>query len=420
MASTAPTVESGPLLTADGTPLKVSLEKSLRQSKIRAMLLVLPPLAFLVFVFVIPIGSMLTRSVDDNLINDVMPRTLAAFETWDKVSEPDESMYLAFFEDLKEAEKTEIGKVSVRMNYAKPGWRSLVKRTARRIKKMEPPYKEAFIQADERWTDQEFWLSLGVMKDRTTMGYYLNAVDRTYDFDKNIIHQAEERKVYNLLWWRTILVSFIVTIACLILAYPVSYLLATLPMRISNLLMICVLMPFWTSLLVRIVAWMIMLQQNGVVNDSLVAAGILADENRLEMMYNFNGTIIVMTQILLPFMILPIFSVMKTIPPSYMKAAQNLGATPTLAFIRVYMPQTIPGVGAGCILVFIVAIGYYITPELVGGKDGRLIGNMVAYHMQRSLNWGLAAAMGTILLIMILLLYWVYDKIVGIDNMKMG
>jgi putative spermidine/putrescine transport system permease protein len=148
--------------------------------------------------------------------------------------------------------------------------------------------------------------------------------------------------------------------------------------------MICVLMPFWTSLLVRIVAWMIMLQQNGVVNDTLVAAGILSDENRLAMMYNFNGTVIVMTQILLPFMILPIFSVMKTIPPSYMKAAQNLGATPTLAFIRVYMPQTIPGIGAGCILVFIVAIGYYITPELVGGKDGRLIGNMVAYHMHRN------------------------------------
>ena len=162
-----------------------------------------------------------------------------------------------------------------------------------------------------------------------------------------------------------------------------------------------------------------MLQQNGVVNDTLVALG-LDDENRLAMMYNFNGTIIVMTQILLPFMILPIYSVMKTIPPSYMKAAQNLGATPTLAFIRVYMPQTIPGVGAGCILVFIVAIGYYITPELVGGKDGRLIGNMVAYHMQRSLNWGLAAAMGTTLLVMILILYWVYDKIVGIDNMKMG
>ena len=418
--SASPGTIEGPLLTADGVPLKESLQKSLRQARMRAVLLVAPPLLFLIFVFVIPIGNMLTRSVDDTLINNVLPRTFEAFEAWDKQSEPPEALFDAMYKDLTEAEKIDIGKASVRMNYAEPGWRSLVKRTARRLKRMEPPYKEAFVKVDERWADTTHWLSLGVMKDRVTFGYYLNAVDLDYDFDKNIIRQDENRRVYNLLWWRTILVSILVTVACLILAYPVSYLLATLPMRISNLLMICVLMPFWTSLLVRIVAWMIMLQQNGVVNDTLVWSGLLDDENRLAMMYNFNGTVIVMTQILLPFMILPIFSVMKTIPPSYMKAAQNLGATPTLAFIRVYMPQTIPGVGAGCILVFIVAIGYYITPELVGGKDGRLIGNMVAYHMQRSLNWGLAAAMGTILLVLILILYWIYDWIVGIDNMKMG
>jgi putative spermidine/putrescine transport system permease protein len=419
MSATPGTVE-GPLLTADGVPLKESLQKSLRQARLRAVLLVAPPLLFLIFLFVIPIGDMLTRSVEDWEINRVLPRTFEAFEAWDKQSDPPEALFEAMYLDLKEAEKIDIGKSSVRMNYAEPGWRSLVKITARRIKRIEPPYKEAFIEIDDRWAEKTYWRSLGIMKDPITFGYYLNALDLDYDYDKNIIRQEEERRVYNLLWWRTILVSIIVTVACLVLAYPVSYLLATLPMRFSNLLMICVLMPFWTSLLVRIVAWMIMLQQNGVVNDTLVASGILDDDNRLAMMYNFNGTVIVMTQILLPFMILPIFSVMKTIPPSYMKAAQNLGATPTLAFIRVYMPQTVPGVGAGCILVFIVAIGYYITPELVGGKDGRLIGNMVAYHMQRSLNWGLAAAMGTILLFVILLLYWIYDKIVGIDNMKMG
>ena len=417
--SSAPATETGPLLTADGIPLKVSLQKSLRQSKLRAISLVAPPLIFLIVLFILPIGDMLLRSVDDNLINNVLPTTFEEFEDWDK-SEPTEALFAAMHTDLSNAAKTDRGKASVRMNYAKPGWRSLIKRTSRKLNKLEAPYKDSFIALDDRWADKEFWLSLGIMKDRTTYGYFWNAIDKTYDYDKNVVDVDEKRKVYNLLWWRTILVSFIVTIACLILSYPVAYLLATLPMRISNLLMICVLMPFWTSLLVRIVAWMIMLQQNGVVNDSLVSLGILAEDNRLEMMYNFNGTVIVMTQILLPFMILPIYSVMKSIPPSYMKAAQNLGATPTMAFVRVYMPQTIPGVGAGCILVFIVAIGYYITPELVGGKDGRLIGNMVAYHMQRSLNWGLAAAMGTILLFVILMLYWTYDKIIGIDNMKMG
>ena len=419
--TTAQTTPGGPILTADGIPLKDSLQKSLRLSKLRAMFLVGGPLLFLIFLFIIPIGSMLLRSIDDSLINRVLPTTLETFESWDKTSEPPEALYAAIVKDIVAAERTDIGKVSTRMNYAKPGWKSLMKRTARKANKLKgPDYKADLIKLDKRWADNEFWLSLGIMKDKTTFGYFLNAVDKTYDFDKNIISVDEQRKVYNLLWQRTLMVSFIVTIACLLLSYPVAYLLATLPMRISNLLMICVLMPFWTSLLVRIVAWMIMLQQNGVVNDTLVAAGLLSDDNRLAMMYNFNGTVIVMTQILLPFMILPLYSVMKTIPPTYMRAAQNLGATPTLAFIRVYMPQTIPGIGAGCILVFIVAIGYYITPELVGGKDGRLIGNMVAYHMQRSLNWGLAAAMGSILLVAILFLYWLYDKIIGIDNMKMG
>ncbi len=411
----------GPILTADGIPLKVSLQKSLRRSKMRAIALVAPPLLFLLILFIIPIGNMLTRSIDDALINRVLPTTLEAFEAWDKTSEPPEILYESFYNDVLAAEKIQVGKVSTRMNYAKPGWRSLVKRTARKLKTIKQgPYKEAFIKIDKRWADKAFWLSLGIMKDERTMVYFLNAVDKTFDFDKNIIDVNENRKVYNLLWRRTLLVSFIVTIACLLLAYPVAYLLATLPMRTSNLLMICVLMPFWTSLLVRIVAWMIMLQQNGVVNNTLVTMGVLDTDNRLAMMYNFNGTIIVMTQILLPFMILPLYSVMKTIPPNYMKAAQNLGATPTTAFIRIYMPQSVPGIGAGCILVFIVAIGYYITPELVGGKDGKLIGNMVAYHMQRSLNWGLAAAMGTILLATILILYWIYDKIIGIDNMKMS
>jgi len=421
MAIAQAALADGPILTADGIPLKVSLQKSLRRSKMRAIALVAPPLLFLLILFIIPIGNMLTRSIDDALINRVLPTTLEAFEAWDKTSEPPEILYESFYNDVLAAEKIQVGKVSTRMNYAKPGWKSLVKRTARKLKTIKQgPYKEAFIKIDKRWADKAFWLSLGIMKDERTMVYFLNSVDKTFDFDKNIIDVDENRKVYNLLWRRTLLVSFIVTIACLLLAYPVAYLLATLPMRISNLLMICVLMPFWTSLLVRIVAWMIMLQQNGVVNNTLVTMGVLDTDNRLAMMYNFNGTIIVMTQILLPFMILPLYSVMKTIPPNYMKAAQNLGATPTTAFIRIYMPQSVPGIGAGCILVFIVAIGYYITPELVGGKDGKLIGNMVAYHMQRSLNWGLAAAMGTILLATILILYWIYDKIIGIDNMKMS
>ena len=147
---------------------------------------------------------------------------------------------------------------------------------------------------------------------------------------------------------------------------------------------------------------------------------IISDDGRIQMIYNQTGTLVAMTQILLPFMILPLYSVMKTISPSYMKAARSLGATPLTAFVRVYMPQTIPGIGAGCLLVFILSIGYYITPALVGGRSGQLISNFIAYHMKSSLNWGLAAALGTILLVAVLILYWLYNKIIGIDKMKLG
>ena len=228
-----------------------------------------------------------------------------------------------------------------------------------------------------------------------------------------IVAQSEIKQIYVTLFERTILVSFGVMIACIVLAYPIAYLLATLPSGTSNLLMILVLLPFWTSLLVRTTSWIVLLQTNGVINDLLVALGILGDDGRIQMIYNMTGTFIAMTHILLPFMVLPLYSVMKTIPRDHMRAALSLGANPAIAFIRIYMPQTIPGVGAGSILVFILAIGYYITPALVGGQDGQLISNIIEYHMKKSLNWSLAAALGGILLAGVLALYWLYNRIVG-------
>ncbi|MEL7544408.1 MAG: ABC transporter permease [Pseudomonadota bacterium] len=427
-AGTAPVPASddtGPLVTADGIPLKQALQHSQRRNKLKALGLVAPPFIFLVILFIVPVISLMFYSVDDRKVNTYLPKTFALYDTWDGEELPDENLYKAMFEDISSAPGLLMGQSSTRMNYAKSRWKSLIKKSNRRFKKLARtdfagPYKPEMIKIDKRWGDIDFWRSLEIMKNPITTGYFANAVDYKIDFEKGYVAQPEYRQIYKTLWWRTFEVAILVTIFTLLLGYPVAHLLATLPARYANLLMICVLMPFWTSLLVRIVAWMVMLQQNGVVNDTLVAANVLDTENRLEMMYNYTGTIIVMTQILLPFMILPIYSVMKGISPAYMKAAQNLGATPTRAFIKVYMPQTLPGIGAGVILVFIVAIGYYITPELVGGKDGQLIGNSIANHLQQTLNWGLAAAMGVMLLAGILVLYWIYDKVVGIDNMRMG
>jgi putative spermidine/putrescine transport system permease protein len=171
---------------------------------------------------------------------------------------------------------------------------------------------------------------------------------------------------------------------------------------------------------VRTTAWIAILQTEGVINDLLIYFGVIDDSGRIQMIYNQTGTIIAMVHILLPFMILPLYSVMKTIQPTYMRAALSMGAKPFHAYRRVYLPQTIPGLAAGTLLVFILAIGYYITPALVGGQDGLLISNLIAYHIQKSLNWSLGAALGTMLLVVVLLLYWVYNRLIGIDKLKFG
>ncbi len=414
-------VTAGSILTTDGIPLKVSLQKSERRNKVRALLLVAPLLIFILVTFLIPIGDMLLRSVDDSYINTVFPKTFEKYKKWDRQSLPSEELYKTMFFEVKEGSGFSIGKATTRMNYAKSGWKSLLKKSKRKFKKIEEgPYKEQMIAIDKRWANIEYWKAIGVMVDPTTAGYYLNAVDLKYDVNKEVVRQKENRRIYNHTWIKTFKVSVLVMFFCLILGYPIAYLLSTLPLKYSNLLMICVLLPFWTSLLVRTVAWMVMLQQKGVFNNLLVMGHIIADENRFQLMYNETATIIVMTQILLPFMVLPLYSVMKTISPTYMRAALNLGASPLHAFWKVYMPNSVPGISAGCMLVFILAIGYYITPELVGGKDGQMIGNWIAYHLKTTLNWGLCAALGAILLGVMTVLYWVYNKLVGIENIKLG
>ena len=418
------TVASEVMTTADGTPLKVSLRRALRRSKIRAVLLVAPLFLFILITFLIPILDMTFRSVENSVVSRILHRTVPLIQEWDDSSGklPSEAVFAAMAADIVEGRETrEIGKVGTRLNYEVAGMSSLFRKSGRKVKNIEePPFKEAMIDIDKKWGDINTWRLIKRESRNLTPSYYLAAIDMKLGFDGGIEMQADERRIYVKLFIRTLLLSALITGLCLVLGYPIAFLLATLPTRTSNLLMILVLLPFWTSLLVRTTSWIVLLQQEGVLNDLFVWFGLIEDDQRLRMIHNQFGTIIAMTHILLPFMVLPLYSVMKTIPPSYMRAARSLGANPFTAFVRVYVPNTVAGMGAGGILVFIIAIGYYITPALVGGTSGTLISNFIAYHMQVSLNWGLAAALGAILLAIVLVLYVLYDKIVGIDNMKLG
>ncbi len=415
--------DDGIVRAADGTPLKARLAKALRREKLRAFLMIAPLLFFIVVSFLLPIGDMLFRSVENQIVENTLPNVVQEIDRWDPGSGelPDEKTFEALAIDLKEAVAARIHtRLGSRLNYELSGMSGLFRSTGRAVRKMEEgPYQAQFIEADEDWGKIETWEIIHRFKTPYTGGYFLTAVDAERTVD-GVQMKPENERIYIKLFWRTIVMSLAITFMCLLLGYPIAYLLAHLRTRTANMLMILVLLPFWTSLLVRTSAWKVLLQGQGVINDFLVWIGLVDDASRLVLINNQTGTIIAMTHILLPFMILPLFSVMKTISPSYVRAAKSMGANDWTAFWKVYFPQSVPGIGAGAILVFILAIGYYITPALVGGTSGIFISNRIAYHISTSLNWGLAAALGAILLVLVLLLFYIYDKIVGIDNVKLG
>lgn len=417
--------ENDVITTADGVPLKLSLKRALWQRKKTALLLVAPLFLFVLITFLLPIFDMLIRSVDNSIVASQFPSVVEEIRDWDLDSTelPNEATFQALIKDFKigTKEKT-ISRLGRRLNYELSGMSSLFRKTGRKIKKLDNPEsaKAAMIKIDKKWGKLDTWRLIKRENSAYTSSYYLAALDAKKNSDGSFSMKSEDSQVYLTLFWRTIRLSTTITILTIILGYPIAFLMANVKTKTSNMLMILVLLPFWTSLLVRTSAWIALLQKEGVINDILVGIGLIGDDGRLAMIHNEYGTIIAMTHILLPFMVLPLFSVMKTIPPSYVRAARSMGATSFTAFRRVYLPNTIAGIGAGGILVFILAIGYYITPALVGGTKGTLISNFIAHHISTSLNWGLGAALGTILLLLVLALYILYDKIVGINNMRLG
>jgi putative spermidine/putrescine transport system permease protein len=420
MASTDLAAGAG-LVAADGTPLAKKLAYTMRRSRRRAFAVVLPALLFLIVFFVVPIAQLVDLSVRDDVVSAELPRTAAALAGWDGKALPGEAVFAALVEDLKAArERQATGRIGARLNHVYSGARSLFVSAGRRADSFEAPFRRALLDHDAQWGDLRLWAHVHAMAGTLTSIYYWNAVDRTLDERGAAVPVPAEQRIHLTIFWRTLWLSALVTSICLLLGYPVAYLLASLPLRISNLLMICVLLPFWTALLVRITAWIALLQNDGVVLSTLVYLGLVDPANRPQLIYNLTGTLVAMVHVLLPLTILPLYSVMKTIPASYVRAARSLGASSWTAFRQVYLPQTVPGIAAGTLLVFILAVGYYITPALLGGQDGVLISNFIALHMEKTLNWGLAAALGGLLLVAVLVLYWLFNRLVGIERLKMG
>lgn len=409
-------------MPAATTDLLRDLRRAERRRRWRAMGLVAPLFLFLLVSFVFPIAEMLARSVRDTDLAGVWPRAAIQLRAWDGQGEPGEALYAALGSDLRDsAVQRTVAIAARRLNYALDGGRSLVMDTARELRRLdgEPAsWRATLLATDAAWGDRATWQALVQAAGPVTDFYLLSALDLERTPDGAVAAKPAERSLYLQVLARTFLISVTVTLLCIALGFPVSYLVANARARVGNLLLILVLLPFWTSLLVRSAAWIVLLQDQGIVNGMLQAAGITDYPVRL--IFNRPGVIIAMAHVLLPFMILPTVATMKSIPPIYMRAAVSLGAHPAQAFLRVYLPQTVPGVAAGTLLVFIMALGYYITPALVGGADDQMISYFIAFYTTSSANWGLAAALGSILLAATAVLYLVYARIVGMGRAKLA
>jgi putative spermidine/putrescine transport system permease protein len=402
----------------------VGLRRSLRRAERRRLLsglsLTLPLLAFLLVFFVLPIFGMLEKSVENPEVAGALPETARALHAWNGEGLPDEAVLATFAREAAAAQKARtLANVAKRLNIEQAGWRSVVMAAGRGVPETpEGSWRETLTALDPAWGEPAIWQALRRASSPTTDLYILAAVDLQRDENGAIRSAPADEAIYRIVLWRTLWISTVVTLACLLLGYPLAYRLATLPEGTANLLMILVLLPFWTSLLVRTASWIVLLQREGPLNQLLQWLGLITEP--LALVFNRSGVYIAMTHVLLPFMVLPLYSVMRGIPPSFVRAALSLGAKPSTAFLKVYLPLSMPGVAAGCLLVFILAIGYYITPALVGGAADQMISYFVAFFTLETVNWGMAAALGSVLLVATIVLYLVYARLVGIDRLRLG
>jgi putative spermidine/putrescine transport system permease protein len=377
---------------------------------------VAPLFLLLVLGYVWPIATLLWRSVDNPEVAMHLPRMSAAIGAWDGQGLPPDPVYQALAQDLaatQQARTTAL--VARRLNYAITGFRSLLTSTANRLRGVENPTRADFAAINPAWEDPAYWRVLKRLSLPLTADYLLAAVDRQVGPD-GIVRIEDDRAVYVDALVRTVVISLSVCGLCLLLGLPVALLLAWAPPRATALLMALVLMPFWMSLLARSAAWVALLQQQGVINKLLVALGLT--DQPLELIFNRTGVLIAMTHILLPYMILPLYGSLKSIPPSLVRAGLSLGASPWTTFRRIYLPLALPGVATGCILVVILSLGYYITPTLVGGAQDQMLAYFIAFNTNQVLNWGMAAALALVMLTGVGLLYLVYRMVARRDLLQ--
>lgn len=403
---------------AGNDDLRRRLRRIDRLREAKALALTLPALLFLIVALIAPLVFFMSRAADNADLTDHLPRTSQAMAGWDGQGLPPSDIQQSLVDELTGLAGTPgLAVLARRLNYQEPGYRSLIQKTANGLRAGgagTPAERLAAI--DTRWAEPPIWQTLRQESGRWTSFFMLAAVDLKKDAAGAIASAPPERAIYQRVFARTFIASLSVTLICLVLGYATAYTLLRLRTGFGRIALLVILISLWTSLLVRTLAWIIILQKNGVLNSALMSAGIL--DEPVQFIRTWFAVILAMVHLLLPLMILPILAVMRGIPPSYMRAAQSLGAAPFRAFWSVYLPLTYPGIGAGVVLVATTSLGFFITPELLGGPEHQMISYFVAFFTNMSVNWGLASALGVWLFVITIAMFAGVARGFGIARIK--
>ncbi|MEO8684128.1 MAG: ABC transporter permease [Devosia sp.] len=387
----------------------MTVDRAALRSNLIGLSLIAPLVLFLAFTFLIPLGRMLVLSVSDTELASVMPRSIVALAGWDGQALPSAEAFEALGEDLDQARADRTaGTAARRLSYVSAEFRTVLQATARGLPdniSTVTDWRSTLIAIEPAWGDVAIWQAVADARGPFTDIHVLTALG---------LDGGEDSDLYVNVLLRTFIIALSATAICVLLSLPAAYLLASVHSTTASLLMLALLLPLWTSVLVRSTSWLVILQKNGILNQFLMAIHVI--DTPLELIYNRTGVLIALTHVLLPYAVLPVYAAMKGLPQSQMQASRSLGAGPAQGFFRVFLPQIMPGISAGGLMVFILALGYYITPLLLGGQGDQMLPFYIAYNTLQALNWGLAAALGGGLLVITMLLYMLYVRLVGVER----
>lgn len=375
-------------------------------------LLTVPLILFVVILFLWPVARFLALAVDNSDFSNNLPRTITALKDWTpEAGMPDERAFVALVEDLADARRAnKEGILAQLVNQRIVGTRFLVIKTATDAadgKLDMRPVRDEVLARQTGWNNLDLWQVVSQQRSSLTDYYLLASLDLKRGADNSIEAISDDRAIFIEALLRTIWISAVVTLICAVLAVPLAQAIVSAPPAWSRMMFALILFPLWTSLLVRTVIWIIVLQKNGPVNSALVGLGIVNDP--LNLIYTRFSLYVTMVQVLLPMMVLSVVAIMRRVPTTYMRAALSLGAPWLTAWRRVQLPLILPGILSGGAIVFVFALGYYITPTLVGGPTDQMISSYIAFYTNNTLNWGMGAALSLQLLMILVLcalLYW--------------